>query len=120
MGDNRSGRWGEERALRYLRVHGWHIEQCNYACRLGEIDIIASRRGILSFIEVKTRKDDSFGAAREYVTAAKQQRILATASFYLAEHETTLQPRFDVIEIYAPQGPETCFPKIVMLENAFE
>ena len=120
MGDNRSGRWGEERARRYLQWHGWHIEEANYSCRFGEIDLIASRRGILAFVEVKTRKDDSRGEAREFVTAAKRQRILAAASLYLSEHETQLQPRFDVIEVYAPQGVETRFPKIVHLENAFE
>lgn len=120
MGDNRSGRWGEERARRYLQWHGWHIEEANYSCRFGEIDLIASRGGILAFVEVKTRKNDSRGEAREFVTAAKRQRILSAAALYLSEHETQLQPRFDVIEVYAPQGVETRFPKIVHLENAFE
>ena len=120
MGDNRSGRWGEERARRYLQWHGWHIEDVNYSCRYGEIDLIASRRGILAFVEVKTRKNDSRGEAREFVTAAKRQRIQAAAALYLSEHETQLQPRFDVIEVYAPLGIETRFPKINHLENAFE
>ena len=119
MADNRSGRWGEDRAVRWLRLRGWHIEERNYSCRFGEIDVIASRRGVLSFIEVKTRRDDSHGEAREVVSAAKQQRLLSTASLYLSEHETELQPRFDVIEVYAPQGPETRFPRIVLIENAF-
>ena len=120
MGDNRSGRWGEERAKRYLQRHGWRIEEANYSCRFGEIDLIASRRGILAFVEVKTRKDDSRGEAREFVTAAKRQRIMTAASLYLSEHETQLQPRFDVIEVYAPQGVETRFPRIHHIENAFE
>ena len=104
MGDKGSGRWGEERAARYLKLRGWRIEETNYACRYGEIDLIASRRGVLAFVEVKTRKDASHGEAREFVTAAKRQRLRATAALYLAEHESELQPRFDVIEIYAPQG----------------
>ena len=120
MADNRSGRWGEERAARYLRRHGWRIVESNYSCRFGEIDLIASRRGILAFLEVKMRRDASRGEAREFVTPAKRQRILAAASLYLAEHETELQPRFDVIEIYAPQGVETRFPTINHIENAFE
>ena len=120
MADNRSGRWGEERAVRYLRLHGWRIEASNYACRFGEIDVIASRRGILAFVEVKTRKDASRGEAREFVTAAKQQRLRAAAACWLAEHDTALQPRFDVMEIYAPQGIDTRFPRITLIENAFE
>ena len=114
-----TGRWGEEQAVRFLRRHGYRILERNYSCRFGEIDVIASRRGVLSFIEVKTRRDDSHGEAREFVSAAKQQRLLSTASLYLSEHETELQPRFDVIEVYAPQGPETRFPRIVLIENAF-
>ena len=120
MGDKGSGRWGEERAARYLKLRGWRIEETNYACRYGEIDLIASRGGVLAFVEVKTRKDDSHGAAREFVTASKQQRLRATASLYLAEHESDRQPRFDVIEIYAPHGTETRFPRIVHIEDAFE
>ena len=120
MKDTRTGPWGEERAARYLRMRGWHIEQRNYGCRYGEIDLIARRGDILAFVEVKTRKDDGHGAAREFVTAAKQQRILSAASLYLSEHESALQPRFDVIEIYAPQGVETRFPTINHIENAFE
>lgn len=120
MAEQGIGAWGEERAAGYLRLHGWRIEERNYACRFGEIDLIAVRRGVISFVEVKTRKDASHGEAREFVTAYKQQRLRATASLYLAEHETELQPRFDVIEIYAPKGTETRFPKIVHIENAFE
>ena len=74
MSNNSSGRWGEEQAARFLRHRGWRIVQTNYACRLGEIDIIAQRLGILAFVEVKTRKNDCYGEAREFVTAPKQQR----------------------------------------------
>ena len=119
-GDNASGRWGEEKASQYLKLRGWQIVERNYACRFGEIDLIASRGAVLAFVEVKTRKDKSHGEAREFVTAAKQRRLLLSAEAYLASHETQRQPRFDVIEIYAPQGERTLFPKIVHLENAFE
>ena len=84
------------------------------------IDVIAARGDLVVFAEVKLRRSGDFARAREFVTPAKQQRILATASFYLAEHETELQPRFDVIEVYAPDGAETRFPRINHLENAFE
>ena len=119
MADNRSGRWGEEKAARYLRRRGWRILEQNYRCRFGEIDLVASRFGVLAFVEVKTRKNDAHGEAREFVTQAKQQRLLAAASLYLSEHETDLQPRFDVIEIYAPLGTETKRPHIVHLPDAF-
>ena len=100
------GRFGEERAARYLRLRGYRIVETNYSCRYGEIDLIARRGGYVVFVEVKLRKSAAFAEAREFVTRAKQQRIRATASFWLAQHESELQSRFDVIEIYAPQGSE--------------
>lgn len=119
MMDNRQkGSWGEERAARYLRLRAYRILEKNYRCRLGEIDLIARRGGFLVFVEVKLRKSDRFGAAREFVGRAKQERILATAQLWMQEHETSLQPRFDVIEIYAPEGPEGRV-KINHIENAF-
>ena len=59
-------------------------------------------------MEVKLRKSSSYGEAREFVTASKQQKLKMTASFFLAGRPWAqdLQPRFDVLEIYAPQGPE--------------
>lgn len=113
------GPWGEEQAARYLRRRGWRIEASNYRCRQGEIDLIARRFGVLAFVEVKTRKDAAFAQAREFVTAAKQQRILTAAALYLAGRGEELQPRFDVIEVYAPEGTETRRPRIVHIENAF-
>ena len=115
-GENR-GRFGEEQAARYLQRRGYRIEARNFRCRFGEIDIIARRGRYLVFVEVKQRQDRRFAEAREYVTGRKQARILAAARLYLAQNETDLQPRFDVIEVYGGEGERT---KIVHLENAFE
>jgi len=114
------GDWGEEKAVGYLRWRGWRIVERNFSCRLGEIDIIASRFGVLAFVEVKLRRDDSHGEAKEFVTIQKQRRLAAAAAFYLSGHETDLQPRFDVIEVYAPQGKDTRYPKINHIPAAFE
>ena len=113
------GNFGEERAARYLRRRGYRIVERNFRCRQGEIDIIAEKRGYLVFVEVKLRKNERFAEAREFVNAAKQRRILTAAQLWLAQHESSLQPRFDVIEVYAPAG-ERGPVKIEHLENAFE
>ena len=113
------GPWGEALAAEYLRKKGCRIEAMNYRTRLGEIDIIAANRRYLIFCEVKLRKTADFAAAREFVDARKQQRLRRTALVYLSQHETSLQPRFDVIEIYAPQGMQTQKPEINHIENAF-
>ena len=113
------GPWGEALAAGYLRKKGCRIEAMNYRTRLGEIDIIAANRRYLIFCEVKLRKTADFAAAREFVDARKQQRLRTTALVYLSQHETNLQPRFDVIEIYAPNGTATKKPQINHMEDAF-
>lgn len=117
---NLLGPWGEALAAEYLRRKGYSVVASNYRCRFGEIDLIARDRKTLVFVEVKLRKNANFAQAREFVDYRKQQRLRTTASLYLSYHPTTLRARFDVIEIYAPQGMETKNPVINHLEDAFE
>ena len=77
-------------------------------------------RKYLAFVEVKLRKSDRFAAAMEYVDRRKQDRLRMTASLYLSQNETKLQPRVDVIEIYAPNGMDTANPESIHLEDAFQ
>ena len=77
-------------------------------------------RKFLVFVEVKTRKSGKFATAREYVDRRKQDRLRITASIYLSQNPTKLQPRFDVIEIYAPEGTATLQPEICHMEDAFQ
>ena len=115
----RLGQWGEELAAGFLRAKGFSIRAANWCSRFGEIDLIAENGTYLCFVEVKLRKSAAFGAPGAFVDRRKQDKLRATAQLYLARHSTDLQPRFDVIEIYAPQGERTPRPKIVHLENAF-
>ena len=113
------GPWGERLAAEFLREKGYKILACNYRSRFGEIDLIARHKNALVFVEVKLRKSPDYVQAREYVGSQKQSRIIATAECWLSENQTQLQPRFDVIEIYAPEGISTKEPSVVHLENAF-
>lgn len=117
---NLTGAWGEALAAEYLRKKRYHLEAANYRTRFGEIDLIAANRKFIVFVEVKLRKNADFAEAREFVDYRKQNRLRTTASLYLANHPTELQPRFDVIEIYAPDGIETRHPEINHLEDAFQ
>ena len=98
------GSWGELQAADFLQKKGYRILGLNYSCRYGEIDIIACDSRFVVFAEVKLRKNASFAQAREYVTFSKQERIRSTAALWLSQNPTELQPRFDVVEVYAPQG----------------
>lgn len=115
-----SGAWGEALAAEYLRKKRYTIVAAGYHCRFGEIDLIAQDKKYLVFVEVKLRKSADFAKAMEYVDRRKQDRIRVTASMYLSQYPTKLQPRFDVIEIYAPEGTATCHPEIRHMEDAFQ
>lgn len=118
--NNLSGAWGEALAAEYLRGKRYQILAAGYRCRFGEIDLIARNRKFLVFVEVKLRKSADFAKAMEYVDRRKQDRLRTTAALYLSENPTNLQPRFDVIEIYAPAGTNTPRPEIHHMEDAFQ
>ena len=115
-----TGAWGEALAAEYLRKKKYRLLASGYRSRYGEIDLIVRDKTYLVFVEVKLRKTASFASAREFVDFKKQNRIRTTASVYLSQNPTELQPRFDVIEIYAPEGLATKSPVINHLEDAFQ
>ncbi len=117
---NLTGSWGESLAAEYLRKKRYRLVAMNYGCRFGEIDLIAENKKYLVFVEVKLRKSAAFASAAEYVDKRKQNRIRMTAELWLSLHPTQLQPRFDVVEIYAPDGIRTRRPRIIHLEDAFQ
>ena len=118
--NNLLGSWGEALAAEYLRKKRYEVVAAGYRSRFGEIDLIVQDRKFLVFVEVKLRKTDDFAKAMEYVDRRKQDKIRMTASMYLSQNPTQLQPRFDVVEIYAPEGMATKRPKIHHMEDAFQ
>ena len=120
MGKNNiAGAWGETVAAQYLKKKHYRLIATGYRCKFGEIDLIVCNRKFLVFVEVKLRKSDQFAQALEFVDCHKQARLRTTAACYLEQFPTKLQPRFDVIEVYAPEGVHTTNPKINHLEDAF-
>ena len=118
MSTKETGGWGEALAAEYLKTRGCRILETNWRCRFGEIDLIAMDGNTLCFVEVKTRSNLAVGLPRDYVTAAKQERIRKTALFYLSEKELDCPVRFDVAEVY--RGTDGGLARIVYMKNAFE
>jgi len=106
-------------AAAYLQKKKYKLLASGYRCRFGEIDLIVADKTHLVFVEVKLRKNSKFADAMEFVDQRKQNRIRTTAEVYLSQNPTELQPRFDVIEIYAPEGTDTRKPEIHHIEEAF-
>ena len=111
------GTWGEAQVANYLRKNRYRLVAHSYHCRFGEIDLIAMDGKTLCFVEVKTRSNVSMGLPREYVNAAKQERIRKTALFYLSEKELDCPMRFDVAEVY--QSGSGALERIEYIKNAF-
>ncbi|MDE5722336.1 MAG: YraN family protein [Clostridia bacterium] len=105
------GRGGEKQACKYLKKQGYKIVETNYKHPFGEADIIASKDGVLAFIEVKTRLSDIFGIPSEAVDYHKRRRYIQAAKYYFLNREPDCTVRFDIIEIFRGQ--------INHIENAF-
>ena len=94
------GNAGEEFAARVLEDAGYVILERNYRTKIGEIDIIALKDGVMHFIEVKTRNGNQYGYPSESISTAKQSRIRKTAELYLQRRRMKWQKiSFDVYEI---------------------
>lgn len=109
-----TGDWGEAQTAAWLERQGYEILERNWRCRYGELDIVAAKGAYLAFVEVKTRRNSRFMAAREAVDGRKQRRVRLAACQWLAEHpeEAERRARFDVAEVYleGPGGkPQLCY-----------
>lgn len=117
MKSSLTGKSGELTAARYLRKNGYKIITANYRCRLGEIDIIAETEKYICFVEVKTRDENFKISPADAVGISKRKKIILTAQLYLAQNETELQPRFDIVEVITKSDK---ISKINHIKNAFD
>lgn len=96
-----TGLRAERYALGYLRSQGLRLKQRNYACRLGEIDLIMMDGQYMVFIEVRFRKNSRYGSAEETLHVQKRQKIIAAAQHYLQSNPfcRAMACRFDVVAV---------------------
>lgn len=121
------GNLGERIAEKYLKEKGYQILDRNYFFRIpgnpqrGEIDIIAQKSDIISFIEVKTliktgRGQISAISPEEKVNFSKQRKLRKTAESWLMKNKIPLNTKWqiDVISVTIVKGKV----KISHFENA--
>jgi putative endonuclease len=104
-----TGLLGEERAVRALRRRGYRILSRNFRCRYGEVDVVAEEGGTVVFVEVKTRRSDTYGLPALAVTRGKRRRMIRAALHYLvANRMEDRMVRFDVVAVrWSPAGWRT-------------
>ncbi len=110
------GKTGEKFAEEYLQKTGYKILEKNFRCKAGEIDLIVKKDGVVTFIEVKTRKSLSFGEPEESIDFLKIKKIRNSANYFISiKNLNGFDYSFDVISIKLVSGKF----KIKHIRNAF-
>jgi putative endonuclease len=110
------GARGEDAAAAAYRRRGYRVVARNWRCRLGELDLVLARGGVLVVCEVKARRGSAFGGGYEAVTPRKRAKLRALAEAYLlASGARPLAIRFDVASVEISGGR----PRVEVFEDAF-
>jgi putative endonuclease len=116
----RLGDFAERVAASHLEAAGYTILERNWSVREGEIDIIASRRDDLVFVEVRSKKGNMpQGTPEESITGRKAAHVRAAAAAYVAAHpEAPVNQRIDVVVLELDRKGRVM--RVEQLENAIE
>ncbi len=98
------GKWGENLAVAFLEKEGFEVISRNWRFKRAEIDIIAKEKGILVFIEVKTRSGTYFGRPEEMVDQRKRRLLIDAAMAYMRSVGYEWEIRFDIVAITGEPG----------------
>lgn len=108
----------EDLALQHLTDNGLKLIKRNHLCKGGEIDLVMLDGNTLALIEVRFRRNRSYGGAAASVTSIKRQRIVIAAR-HLLQSQRELQryrARFDLVAIETDEHQQ---PKVEWIKGAF-
>lgn len=112
-----TGKKGELIAAECLKKNGYKIKELNFRCPLGELDIVASEKKVIVFVEVKTRYSQELGYPEEAVSVKKQKKLSQLALWYMQNKKLTdVSARFDVVAVTLHQDRN----EIKLIKNAFD
>ena len=117
MTTKETGQKGEILAEAFLKKKGYRIVERNFKCKFGEIDLIAYKKKVLSFVEVKTRLSSDFGEPFDASNKAKQKKLSRLADYYIYKKKipSSVPCQFDVVAILLDKDN----PEIQFIPNAF-
>lgn len=107
------GHKAEDAAAQYLQRHGYEIFDRNWRTRQCEIDIVAKKDNVVSFIEVKYRQNSSQGNGLEYVTAAKLRQMQFAADMWMSHHNFVGECTLAALEVSGPEYDITAFVNVL-------
>lgn len=123
MNKRQIGQACENAVCKSLLKRQYQIVCSNYYTPYGEIDIIALKDGLICFIEVKARKENSLVSGIEAVNFRKKNRIISSAEVFLAENSPKydeFQPRYDIADVTFIADDALRIKKINFFANAFD
>jgi putative endonuclease len=103
------GKDGELLASSYLARKGFEVELCNWRSGHHEIDLIATKDGIIHFIEVKTRHTTTYGFPEESVNRKKFESLKKAATAFLSRFRDVKKIQFDILSILILPGRDIEF-----------
>jgi len=112
------GRKAEDQVARWLKRRGWKILNQRFKVSEGEVDIIARRRNIIAFVEVKQR--ETLSVTEDVVSQMNISRIMAAAEIWVERNFEDLGPDFEIrFDLALIEGRVRPLSKVKYLENAF-
>lgn len=111
------GQQAEKLARDFLLRQGLSVVERNVRTPYGEIDIVCKHQTTVVFVEVRYRRNASFGTPAETVDARKRHKLRASAEHYLQQHraDSKKAARFDIVAIQGSLSDA----RIEWLPNAF-
>ena len=103
---NELGRWGEDMAAAYLERQDYTILERDWHSGHKDIDIIALDRGMLVFVEVKTRRNRIFTEPEQAVDYRKLRNLRAAINNYVKYRRLHAEMRMDIITVVGAIGTE--------------
>lgn len=113
---NQLGKEGEAMAEQFLREKGYEILHRNWRHSYYEIDIIARKKNVLHFVEVKTLKDSSRGYPEEAVTKKKFKHLLNAADEFLFQHPQYRLVQYDILSVSVSRN---AVPEFFLIEDVY-
>jgi putative endonuclease len=121
-GSQKIGKLGEDIACKFLKERGFTIRERNYRENWGEIDVIAEKKGVLHFLEVKTEKtrvavESTLYRPENKVDAKKIERLTRTIDTYMNNNKLDMEWQIDVVSVVL--NVEEKHAKCDIIENVF-
>ncbi|WP_392560664.1 YraN family protein [Orbus mooreae] len=108
------GKFYEEHACAFLTKQGLLLIAQNSISKLGEVDLIMQDDECLVFVEVRYRKNASYGDAQSTVTTAKQYKVIKAAYNWMQQKKIDIETSEFRFDVFAITGKES-----IWIKNAF-